>query len=393
MVNKRGGRGRRNQEEMVNTDININVGSSGILNTESRDKRLQYSYLLSELDKGIINQMARVFESSKTKTQAFMRLEDLGINLEYLIALGLTTEEQIHTYQTIRNRGVLEEVSRHINESGTAVDEDYALEIQQLSRGIPQLKDIEGRILDEQPTLSQINSDQVDEILRLKSDINKLRQDLYEVTERLKISSSQIQGNEDDAYESKILGAVKSENLLSVDRSKLQTDEERQADTEASEWHTALEGLKNMVTLDTETIDDKDTVVYNMDDPTTYVRKVYVLSTKINLPTIEGYEITLIEKPVDLHYFTTSKSNLLVVTSRIPPYIADMFIKWIKGVVASNTGYRIVTLKGSEVNHPLIEDKIELTKDSLDNYYETHELESYTGDGIGSFLDISHMLD
>lgn len=393
-LGKRGN--RREKEDLTDKDININVGSSGLLNVETKDKRLQYANLLTEITEETIHEMARVFEDSKTKTQAFMRLEDRAISLEYLIALGLTTEEQIYTYQNIRERGVLEQVTQQIGESGTSVDEDYALEIQQLSRPIPPLRDIEGHQLDEQMTLAELNTQQLDEIIVLKSEISRLQRELHEAKERLSLNQDDYKDEDDIDYENKIFTTLKREKAAQEEIDPMiLTDEQREQVETAKAWQEALANLQRSA-QDGPSYDRQPTdgeLPFETTEEDDGIRKVYILSTEIPLPEIEGYDFKLIESSVDLSYFTASKSNLLVITSRLPRYIGELFVDWIKGVLQSSTGYRMVTLKGSEIKHPLIEDTIELTKESLDNYYDTHELEKYTGDGVGSFLDISHILE
>lgn len=123
------------------------------------------------------------------------------------------------------------------------------------------------------------------------------------------------------------------------------------------------------------------------------VRRVYVISDELLFPLIDDYEIYQVTDMTQIMQFTSSKKNLLVITQKIPKGIQKEFLEWLRGVESGSSKYRIVTLRGSAVSHPLIETIISLDKDSLDNYFEEFGNERYIGKDTGSFLDISSFLD
>lgn len=375
------------------SEININVGSTGILNVETVDKSLKYESLLGEITPDIIRDIARILEESKTKTQAFTKLEDAKISLEYLIALGITSEEQIYAYQVIRSRGILEDLSSNIQKVKSTVDEDYALEIIQLERPLPVFRDINDQEIPETLTLKELTNQQVERIIELESQVRQLELNLEQ--ERAYYQEQLQQGveDEDTQYEKGVLTALKETHEVDLFDLTVKTEEEEAQQKEVQAWQEALSKVKQLAEQHTKESEDsgESEVVDTVEGET---RTVYILSTVFNTPQIEGYTIKFIEKPVDLNYFTASKDNLLIITDNIPRYIVTIFVNWINGI-STNTDrrYRIVTLEGSELTHALIEGTVELTKESLDNYYNVHTLEQYTGSGVGSFLDISHLLD
>lgn len=375
--------------------LNINVGSSGLLNVETVDKRLKYANRLNEVTNQTIRDMAQVFEDSRTKTQAFMKMEDRGIPLDYMIALGLTTEEQVYAYQTIRERGLIEELSQRTDQVGSSMDEDYAMEILKLSRPIPKLKTIDDVELDEQLTLEELNGEMTQEVIMLRSKVRELEYEIQTKIDQTRYEDSIRPEDQDTAYEREVLSGLKEVDEVDVYDLTIATDEEVEERNKSMEWQKKLNKLKQLNTermvneTETKSTEGGDEVTNAGLD----VRNVYILSSKFNVDPIEGYEINFIEKTVDLNYFTSSRNNLMIITNNIPRYIVSIFVDWIKGVTDMDGGYRMVTLKGAELTHPLIEGTIELTKESLDEYYENHTLEQYTGNGVGSFLDISHILD
>lgn len=375
------------------SEININMGSTGILNVETVDKTLKYESLLGEITPEIIRDIARIFEGSKTKTQAFTKLDDAKISLEYLIALGITSEEQIYAYQVIRSRGILEDLSSNIQQVKSTVDEDYALEILQLERPMPVYRDINGQEIPESLTLKELSQQQVERIIELESQTRQLALTLEQ--ERIQYQEQLKQGvdDEDTQYEQGILSALKETHEVDLFDLTVKTEEEEAQQKEAQAWQDALSKVKQLAEQHTKESEETGEIEEDGSSEGD-TRTVYILSTVFNTPHIEGYTIKFIEKPVDLNYFTTSKDNLLVITDNIPRYIVTIFVNWINGIgTNSDRRYRIVTLEGSELTHALIEGTVELTKESLDNYYDVHTLEQYTGSGVGSFLDISHLLE
>lgn len=133
----------------------------------------------------------------------------------------------------------------------------------------------------------------------------------------------------------------------------------------------------------------KQSVIEEKEEP----RGVYVIAKEMLLPSMEGYHIEQVTLMNQINKFTSNRRNVLVITQGIPQELQKQFLAWLRGVEKGNKKYRIVTLNGSAVNHPLVETSIDLEKDSLDNYFKEYTDEKYKEEDIGSFLDISSLLE
>lgn len=359
------------------TKININLGSTGLLDIETVDKKAQYKHLLTEITSETFKQMAMAFEENTTRTGAFKTLEDRGVNLEYLIALGLTNEETIYAYQTLRERGLLTQDGA-IQENFIA-NEDYALEVSNLERPLPEMKTIDGDSVTYQPTYKSLNKDLAKDLADKELEIRKLKRQIESMED---IPTPEPEQDPDDLYEKQVIAELQKE----IDISEFEpTEEEKQEQEETAEWLVTLNKIKAQRNQEHQAPEAEA-------DSDEEIKRVYVVASEIDVgkEEVPGYEIIKVETANDLYYFTSSRNNLLVITEDIPRHILKVFISWINGLTVNNqVSYRIVTLKGKEMEHALIEAVVELTKESLDNYYIEHELSQYTGDGVGSFLDIA----
>ena len=392
---------RKKQEEVEREPedlgtININIGAGGLLDVESVDKSIKYQRLLSEITTTTIQEIATIFEKaheqSGTKSQAYQLMTDAGIPLEYLIALGITNEESIYGFQVLSQRGILEGgIAKEGNQNG--VDEDYAYEVKELERQVPALVTLTGESLPERPSLTVLNDRQLQKIIEQETQYRQLELKLKQVEAELEQSKQNTYvEDEDEDFVTGVMGAMQVTTEL--DLTELVPD----ITTEEEEVNKVVENpqeheLSRYLDKLRQKAGDYDAGSEPEDDLYDYTEEenktVYILSQAFHVEPIDGYTIKFVEASVDLNLYTNSKNNLLVITNNVPRYILNVFVEWIKGITDSNKKYRIVTLEGAEMSHPLIEAIVELTKESLDNYYETNELAKYTGRGVGSFLDIS----
>lgn len=381
--------------------ININIGSGGLLDVESVDKTIKYQRLLSEITTDTIKDIAVIFEKAQehsgTKSQAYQLMTDAGIPLEYLIALGITNEESIYGFQVLSQRGILEGgVAR--SGAGKGVDEDYVYEIQELKREMPPLVTLTGEKVDVVPSLTTINDRQLDTIIKQETTIRQLKLQYQQLEAELELAKQNVQTeSEEDDFVSGVMGAMQVTTELDLTElvPDITTDAEESAreddvSPQETELRKYLDKLKQKAGDYDTGSEPEDDDLYGFEDEE--VKTVYILAQEFHVEPIDGYNVKFVEASVDLNLYTNSKNNLLVITNNVPRYILNVFVDWIKGITDSNKKYRIVTLEGAEMSHPLIEAVVELTKESLDNYYETNELAKYTGKGVGSFLDITDFL-
>lgn len=122
-------------------------------------------------------------------------------------------------------------------------------------------------------------------------------------------------------------------------------------------------------------------------------RKVFVIGTNVEIPELEDYEVVKIDDMENVTSYTSTRRDLLVITNDVPKGIQKPLLEWFKGVSDSDRKYRMVTLKGNELEHDLVEDVIELTDDSINSYFDNFKDEIYMEDDVGDFRDISDLLD
>ena len=380
------------QEPEQLATININIGSGGLLDVESVDKQVKYQRLLSEITTSTLKEIATIFErtqeQSGTKSQAYQLMNDAGIPLEYLIALGLTNEESIYGYQVLSQRGILEGgVSK--SKVGKGVDEDYANEVRKLEKPKPRLVSLTGDSIEEMQSLAEMNDQQVEISIEQGTQIRQLELRIKTLQAEFEMAEQRVPTNIEEDYVSGVLGAMEGSRELDltdlIPEISVNETNHNPADQKEDELRKYLDRLKQKAGEYEPGVGDDDEYLEEVDT----VRTVYVLSQEFHIEQVPGYTIKFIESSVDLNFYTNSKHNLLVITNNVPRYILNVFVEWIKGVSTSNKKYRIVTLEGAEMSHPLIEAVVQLTKESLDEYYELNELSKYTGKGVGSFLNIA----
>ena len=386
-------------------DININVGTSGA-KSASRDlsKKYDYEKIRSEVDLTMIKRMLRVLDNVKTKTQFFTQLEDDGIPLITLVALGITTEESISSYRAMRARG-LDTYKADISKT-QRVDDEYANEVLMEKFDYPSLRLIDGVELDEPMSPEQLYKAEVKARIALESQLREAEN---------KIKRLEDKPEPKPTYQESVQTEIVDIDDMFEDEDVEPTEEEL-SDEEYMGWSSEFAKIKNSLiqNKDQEDVEEdlEDSVVnepeFSVDDGKYQAvksvhkvkekkrkdKEIYVLSETFEVPTdMKGYKVTFIKEPNDLVLFTASKDNLLVITRAIPLQLVEMFIDWIGSVASKGVKIRAVTLKGMEIEHAFIEGVIELTQDSLDNYYEQNKISKYIGTGVGTFFDIGKSID
>jgi hypothetical protein len=390
-------------------DIKINVGSGGLLNRAGQGLEQDYTQIRASVTVELIKHITDVAKVSKTKTQFFTRLDDDGVSLRVLVALGVCTEESIAAYRTLRKRG-LNALDKE-EEDLQRVDEAYALEIFNQEEGYPYLLDADGNRLEDQVTMNEL----IDRLIAEKADLLR------------KISNQRIENienavNDQFDEQASINMRKRSETeIVNIDFNVFDegslTDEAledlKAEEKVADDWRSVLDNLKTKIEDDTqkekdlvtkyeqaltekneELVSEIEEEIEKLETPKNEVRlkEIYIISPVFEIEPIEGYSIKFITDATDFSYFTTSRDNLLLLTDNIPRYLVTMFLEWIKCLAEKNLTYRVAKLEGTKLVHKLIEGEVTLTKVSLDNYYETHVLSNYVGSGLGDFQSISKSL-
>lgn len=399
-------KGKGSSAPETEVDVSINIGTSGA-KSASRDlsKKYDYEKIRSEVDLSMIKRMLRVLDNVDTKTQFFTQLEDDGIPLITLVALGITTEEAINSYHTLRARGL--DTYNADTSRGQRVDDEYANEIQVQVEEVPTLKLLDGVELDEPVSATDLYRTEV----KARLDVERQLREAQKTIKRLEEEPVQ-----EPTYEETVRNQVVDlDDWGDVEEEELSEDD-KLSDGEYVGWSSRFDKIKekllqekdsedseedegNALILDSDK-DDEDSE-YSAVKSVHKVRKserkdkeIFVLSEPFEVPNnLKGYKIVFIKEPNDLVLFTASKDNLLVITRAIPSQLIEMFIEWIGSVASKGVKIRAVTLKGLEIEHAFIEEVIEITQESLDEYYEQNKMSKYIGTGVDTFFDIEKSID
>lgn len=391
-------------EEKEELDININVGMSGVRSPSvdrELSKRHDYEKIRSEISDEMIIRFTEILDLVDTKVQFFTQVEDEGIPLINLVALGVTTEESVNAYQTLRSRGI-DTYTADISKT-QRVDDDYANEIGMYTQEFPGLREVGVGKVSEPLTAKELYKKENESVIQLEREIRKLESKLREK------SSEEPELVEDGGYSQKVQDEVLDISSVFDDfddieeEGKANKEEGKMTQKEYSSWNDKFESLKEEIESKQENKENKGEKeeeleaiqsVHKIGKHQESDKEIYVLTKPFDIEeNLEGYKVIFIEKPEDLMLFSASKENLLVITTAIPNQLVGMFIEWVKSVSEKGIKVRAVTLKGLEIEHALIEDTIELTQESLDKYYEDYKLSRYIGSGVDTFFDIEKSLE
>ncbi|MFB6499791.1 MULTISPECIES: hypothetical protein [Bacillus] len=375
--------------------MQIHVGAGGLLDSTRTDKETYYRDIKNNMTQDTINRIRDIAVKSKNKNDLFSKMEDAGIPLKYLIALDPASYEvDVQSYRTLKEKGI--DVTKVLsNKEILDFDESYAREIISMKDPVPELKravSVDDNSVDD---IENINYEDIQEDVEREEEITNLqkggteldhvdhkdKQEMSEVEDSL---GDGIEGVSDDTEDD-----TEDVNVGVIDDNVDQKDESEE--TGEPLWKNYLESLKNDIG-NSDAEDDNDIEV--IEDTGIKNRQVFILSNKITeVDDVDGYEFTIIENIQQVNLYTTHKDNLLVITQNIPEALQRPFFSWLTGVIDEGERYRIVTLNSSPVSHKLIEDRIDLTKESLDEYYDRRNSDDYIGDGAGEFFDISKVLN
>ncbi|MCH4866827.1 hypothetical protein [Bacillus sp. 1006-3] len=375
--------------------MQIHVGAGGLLDSTRTDKETYYRDIKNSMTQDTINRIRDIAVKSKNKNDLFSKMEDAGIPLKYLIALDPASYEvDVQSYRTLKEKGI--DVTKVLsNKEILDFDESYAREIISMKDPVPELKravNVDDNSVEDN---ENIHYKDIQEDVEREKEITNLQKDgtgLDHVDHKDNQEMSEVEDSLGEDTEG-VSDDTEAVNVCDIEDSVDQKDESADLSEEKGEplWKNYLESLKNdIVTNDGE--DDSDIEV--IEDTGIKNRQVFILSNKITeVDDMDGYEFTIIENIQQVNLYTTHKDNLLVITQNIPETLQRPFFSWLTGVIDEGERYRIVTLNSSPVSHKLIEDRIDLTKESLDDYYARRKSDEYIGDGAGEFFDISKVLN
>lgn len=382
-------------EKEADGGMQIHVGAGGLLDSTRTDKETYYRDIKNSMTQDTINRIRDIAVKSKNKNDLFSKMEDAGIPLKYLIALDPASYEvDVQSYRTLKEKGI--DVTKVLsNKEILDFDESYAREIISMKDPVPGLKRAASVDDNNVADIENIHYEDIKEDVERETEITNLQKDgteldhvdhednqeMSEVEDSLGGNIEVVSDNTEDDIEDVNEGVIED----SVD----QKDESRENGEPL--WKNYLESLKNDIG-NSDWEDDNDIEV--IEDTGIKNRQVFILSNKITeVDDVDGYEFTIIENIQQVNLYTTHKDNLLVITQNIPEALQKSFFSWLTGVIDEGERYRIVTLNSSPVSHKLIEDRIDLSKESLDEYYDRRKSDEYIGDGAGEFFDISKVLN
>lgn len=361
------------EKSVVDQDaLNIHIGSGGLLNATDTGKSEYLSTVRAKITDDDLIRLESIFKLSSGRDHIFKRVEEEGIPLVYLVALGITSQEDIQSYLTVKERGIdIQSVLGGSFELG--VDTLYAREILSMEEEYPRLRNIHGDLI---PDISEAAAG--------GSPAQSTIQQVVQSEDRAQVNEDVVENSGVEDIESRLNLAPVKETVPNNSGEKPKT---------VGSWQETLAQIVADIQQNEEVVTKEEAV----EDETPVTKKdrdrqVYVLADNITLPEIPGYRFIQVTSIQGVNTFTAHRDNLLVITRQIPKSVANHFMDWLKGVKDGGDRYRIVTLESSSVRHDVIEDVINLTKEDLDNYYVKHDSMSYIGDGVGSFMDISSVL-
>lgn len=382
------------------SSLNINIGAGGLLNTGSSDKETYYRELRTKISDETLILMESVFKLHNSRKSIFSRLEDEGVSLMYLVALGITSEEDVQSYITLKERGI--DIGNMLQDAkNNTWDEVYAREILSGEEAYPILRDTYGNPVQytedvERPVTPtpsiQIRKEEPKEPIHIK------------VMGQSESGVSADEPSEPEGQVTEDIAAAEDEVASTTDTLQVTISEESidgkedKEDVKKSDWFAKLDQIINEAETSAkhDEADERLKQEEEEREPEEVVKprlkQVYILAESVAIPKLEGYEFFMVKGVQDFNNFTSHRDNLLVITQQVPKRLANHFLNWLKGVMSSGDRYRVVTLKSSAVPHDIVEAEVSLTQEDLDNYYGEKAAKDYMGTGVGSFMDISSAL-
>lgn len=336
-------------------------------------KQQEYETLKAQVTDAEKVRMRELLYVSKSQIEFLSRLEDEKINVMYLVALGITTEEDVQSYLTLRDRGIDTYGIQDLAKT-KKVNSAYLREIETIKKEYPPLLNIKGKNI--QRTLDLEN------YIKENAVVEKV-----ELTKK-----KEVKGNVQDD----------PSVIIDIDSYETNTDEGSTPEEieKASNWKNLIEEIlhKSQTTPDGEKLEkpslaplQPSNMFIDIDDS---VRNVYILANSFATPFVEGYRFIFIDSAESFGRFSVNKNNLLILTSDVPQYLMNDFGTWLYGVITQGVKFRIATLRTSPLDHAIVQGVLMgLDKESLDNFYATHRTEDYIDESKGSFLDLTSYIE
>ncbi|PGT89903.1 hypothetical protein [Bacillus thuringiensis] len=366
-------------EESQNT-LQVNIGAGGLLDTGTTSKESRYRELRTKISDETLVLLESVFKMHKTRPAIFRRLEDEGVPLTYLVALDITTEEDVQSYLTLKERGL------DVNKMGdnsrlVEYDEVYAREILAGAEEYPALVDTNGNPVQVVRPVREI---------KMAHDIEKhiTTQEQVEPTQPAP-SNEDVPPIEEPTPTGVVTDTAHTEQTeeptgLGWESMLQEIIAENEADAQQEKEEVETQEVAEEVEAEVEEEAENPAMPR--------VKEVYLLADNVSIPKLDGYEFFVVRSAQDFNNFTTHRDNLLIITKQVPKRLSMMFLNWLKGVKRCGDKYRVATLKTSAIHHEIVEAELELTQESLDNYFATRDAKSYVGSGVGTFMNISSRL-
>lgn len=329
---------QKNYEEENREKVNLGMSKGDYLTGRAKgNKREYYEEIRKRITDNDEKNIRNIAHFSNTLSDVFRKMEDEGIPLDYLVALGFAEEIDIESYNNLKVKGL--SVSQ-LDDDLQEADETLQKQIMEYMEEIPELK----------------------RIVNLEED--------------------STEEEKEDAYQKAFEGIEKH----SKEKEREQGGREEK---EENEDVNKLRGLIDKYKIAKKKKDTKQKKRKNLEER----RSIKVVGDNIEIPEIEGYNVEEVTDFSQITSLTSNRRDILVVANTIPDKLQMKFLKWIKGLETAGNRYRIVTLKGKELRHPLIEETVELTKESIDDYLEEYKDSRYTGEDVKGFKDIDQFFN
>lgn len=355
----------RRDRGVNDVQLDINLGGGNMLGVTG-GKEKEYIELRAKVTNSTLIRMKELLNICRSELEFFSRLDDDNIPLTYLVALGITTEENISSYQIMRKRGI---DTYRIQEQaiGKSIDSAYMREIKALEKEVPPLLNAKG--------------ENIERILTYE-----LEKPVWAVDANHKAQEEPVKENEKQS-----VGGI-SEYTVSLDDAMEEVEESITAEKANSLQETDWRNILNSVKANTEKAEQGVEDVELPQD--TGKRNVYIIANEFEVAYSDNYNFVFVNNTKSLGLFASNRNNLLVVTKDVPKFLMDEFVKWLRGMLRSEDKFRITTLRGVAMYADYIQEELyDLSDDSLDAFYEKHKNDEYIGDGVGSFYDLTSALE
>lgn len=322
------------EEDEVEENDSVKIGDSLEGTGSSRvmgSKKDYYDKIKQRITDNDEQNIRRIAEYSNNLQDVFRKMEDDRIPLEYLVALGFAEDIDIESYNNSKVKGL---------------------------------------------SVSQLEDDLMEEDKTLRKQIEGYMEEIPELKRIVNIGEDSTEEEKEEVYQKAF------EEIEKHSKESEEKEEER-------EEVNKLRGLIDKYKI---TKKKKETVKGNrlsvMEE-----RRIKVVGDNVDLPMIRDYRVEKVTDFSQIVALTSNRKDILVVANTIPDKLQMQFLKWLKGLESADNKYRIVTLKGKELHHPLIEETIELTKESVDAYLKEFVDSRYTGKDVKGFNDIDKFFE